>query len=143
MNDAEWIAAGYTDWPHFVRVECDYGADGVWNERGAAYNIDDFAIPQKLKDEFRVWQHAHDETAPDRLWDMLEKMRYTETALRLSQQLKRALPNCLVVFIDRRIDDHLNPCERVPWPGEGWEEGKKGQPFREWKAALFSGQFEP
>ena len=140
-RDAEWVRAGYDHWPHFVRVDCDYSADGVWCENGAAFDIDDFPVPADLCAAFRAWQEEFDRRDPERETTPFEAATYKAQGEWLARELKSHLPNCVVIAIDRRVQADLSLCERVPFPGEGYREGLMGEHFRDWKARFLAGEF--
>lgn len=48
---------------NFVRVDCDFAADGLWTERGAAYQPESLGLSPALCVALRAWQLHHDEAA--------------------------------------------------------------------------------
>lgn len=49
----------------FVRVDCDFGADGLWNERGAALRPENLNLSPALCVALRAWQAHYEEYGPD------------------------------------------------------------------------------
>lgn len=47
----------------FVRVDCDFGADGLWDEGGAALYPESLGLSSALCVALRAWQLHHDEAA--------------------------------------------------------------------------------
>jgi hypothetical protein len=47
----------------FVRVDCDFDADGLWTKRGAALSPEDLGLSPGLCVALRAWQLHYDETA--------------------------------------------------------------------------------
>lgn len=136
-----WIAAGWTDAPHFVRVECDYEADGLWSEMGGTFTASDLNISPDLLSSLAAWQAIFEQIQPEDEDDFVASATYVATATFLARRLKSQLPKCIVVAIDRRIRSDLSVGERVPWPGEGATEEERGEPYAKWKVAFLSGKF--
>ena len=47
----------------FVRVDCDFAADGLWDESGAALYPENLGLSSALCLALRAWQLHHDEAA--------------------------------------------------------------------------------
>ena len=47
----------------FVRVDCDFGAEGLWTKRGAAIYPENLGLSPALCVALRAWQLHHDEAA--------------------------------------------------------------------------------
>lgn len=105
--------------PGWVRVDCDYAAEGLWTEHGASYDIQCFPISEDLKAELMAWQATFD--AECRPWEKanrfdLKQHRRIGTALAL--RVKQELPDWTVVALDRLVQSDGSLGIRVPYPGE-------------------------
>ena len=124
-----------------MHVECVEEADGVWSESGAAFTIEDLPMSEDLKGSLVAWQDQFNATNPEEEDSYTEVTSYQATATHLARQMKMQLPKTVMVALQYRIRNDLSIGERVPYPGEGWEEGVAGKYFREWKQAFLRGQF--
>lgn len=97
----------------WVRVMCDYCAEGIWDRQGASRSIDSFPAPEELKRRIMTWQAHYElrdihEMPPVELdWEA-----FAAEGLLIAREIKRALPDWTVIYHD----------ESVP-VGEGWKPG--------------------
>jgi hypothetical protein len=142
MNfESAWIAAGYTDWPHFVRLDCDWGSDGLWDERGAMYSLGTFPISADLRASIAAWQDVYDKGVPEEPGTNAETATHIATGTALARRLKQELPRCIVVAMRKRIRDDLSVGEIVPFPGEHILAKEPESHFLRWRAAFLRGAF--
>ena len=142
MTDSQiWIDAGYTDPPHFVRIGCDFSADGIWSEYGGSMWLERFPVSDDLRARIRAWQDAFDAIHYMDEDEYCASEPYIAEGRGIAIEVKRELPKCMVVAIDRRVRADLTLGERVPWPGEPAFAANRGQPYLDWRNALLHGEF--
>ncbi|MBX7528556.1 hypothetical protein [Qipengyuania vesicularis] len=115
----------------FVRVNCDYCAEGVWSEDGGSMSIDSLPISRKLKSSILKWQ-CEFETVPYWLEERyIESDWYKLRQLNIARRLKYELPDYVVVAGMRLINDDLTVGEDVPYGGDNFQDWKDGYLLRE------------
>ncbi|PYE86669.1 hypothetical protein [Phyllobacterium leguminum] len=93
----------------WVRVMCDYGAEGVWDKDGVSREPEELAISRELMDRIYKWQEWHDRIV-DRYYDE-ELSDDDESLIRdyiansaegydIALAVKSALPDWTVVYFD-------------------------------------------
>jgi hypothetical protein len=93
----------------FIRVECDWGAEGLWDERGVMYYVASFPLSEELQRRILAWQEKFTEEAEP--WSPNDKFdwdgHYAER-LAIARLVKEALPDYEIVTGDRIVnqDDH-------------------------------------
>ncbi|HVL29237.1 MAG TPA: hypothetical protein VM326_00785 [Sphingomicrobium sp.] len=103
----------------FIRVECDFCADGLWDERGAAYSLDQFPLSDGLKRRIAAWQRTFDEEAvPWEEPEMPDWQGHQAEGEAIARLVKAEMPDADVVAFDRRVNEDGSLGERVPYPGE-------------------------
>jgi hypothetical protein len=125
----------------FVRVDCDYGADGLWNEQGSLYDLESMPLDEALKARIKGWNEWFSATVRPEGDDPYDWRLHRATAVDIARCIVRAQPLWCVVAIDRRIRADLSPGERVPLPGEPIGEPESGLPYLRWKAKYLSGGY--
>ncbi len=139
--DDELIALGYTDWPHFVRVEAEFGSDGLWSIRHLAYRLASFPFSDELAEQIRTWQERYDDSSPEYADAFCNSRECLERGRKIAVEVKRQLPRCVVVANSRRVRIDGSVGEYVPWPTERGRDGEKGSALREWFAAFTQSEF--
>jgi hypothetical protein len=103
----------------FVRVDCDFESDGLWDERGRMYDLESMPLSAPLKQHIRDWQRRFSAEAqpwlPDDKFDWEANKREGEV---IARKVKAELPDWEVVADDRLILEDGSLGERVPYPGE-------------------------
>ncbi|HET8612265.1 MAG TPA: hypothetical protein VFL92_05815 [Sphingomonas sp.] len=103
----------------WLRVDCDYFAEGLWDERGRMISLSNVPISQPLRRRILAWQEWYDEKAePEPCstsydWELHDLVR-----IDIARALKRELPDWTIVAGDILIRDDGSMGERVPYPGE-------------------------
>ncbi len=92
-NDVKWL-----------RLMCDYSAEGVWNHRGAATSLARYPISDALAARILAWQNWYecmlgDETGAAR-WSDFFGTDFSEAGRTLAQAVKQELPDWTVVYFD-------------------------------------------
>lgn len=62
---------------NFVRVDCDFGAEGLWTRKGAAITPEALGLSSALCAALRAWQAHYEES----IWDLDRKDRRFDYAL--------------------------------------------------------------
>jgi len=89
----------------FVRVDCDFGAHGLWDERGAALRPDHLGLSPALSLALEAWQLHYDATAlTDLLFDETDHDRIGRAIAKL---VKAERPDLKIVYAGDE-----------PYPGE-------------------------
>jgi hypothetical protein len=103
----------------WVRVKCDWGAEGLWTTRGAMIPLDSLPLSAALKQRLLAWQAHFDEHAepwePDNKFDW---DTHRATGIEIARALKAELPGWTVVADDRLVEADGTLGVRVPYPGE-------------------------
>lgn len=88
----------------WLRIMCDYSAEGVWNHRGAATSLAAYPISDALAARILAWQNWYecmlgDLTGAAR-WNDFFGMDFSEAGRMLAQAVKQELPDWTVVYFD-------------------------------------------
>ena len=103
----------------WLRVDCDYAAEGLWTPSGAAISVVNVPISGPLRDRLIAWQRWFDEAAAPWEngnaydWDLHERI-----AIDIARCIKRELPDWTVVALRREINPDGSIGRLVPYPGE-------------------------
>ena len=114
----------------FLRIDCDFEAEGLWNERGAMVPVDSAPLSRPLRDRIRAWNAWYSEAAQP--WSQHDTFDYAlnrQTAVDIARWVVRELPDWAIVALDYRVTPSGQVSERVPYPGEDG-----GRPFAAWRA---------
>lgn len=88
----------------WVRVMCDYSADGVWSKGGGSFDCTALPITPQLVWRIRQWQVDYERsgywTGEFGLEGGLEA--FAETGLHIAIEMKRQLPDWTIVYSDAR-----------------------------------------
>ncbi len=103
----------------WLRVDCDYGAEGLWDDRGRMISVAHIPISEALGKRILAWQEWHDEQAePWSSNDLYDWNLHWRTATDIARCIKRELPDWTVVARDRLILGDGSLGRRIPFPGE-------------------------
>ncbi|MBF0480559.1 MAG: hypothetical protein HQK81_10800 [Desulfovibrionaceae bacterium] len=99
----------------YVRVMCDFCADGVWSKEGAICS-DELPITADLAEKLRDWNWLYDlwyddEDRSSWVADGFGPDEFTATGLELAKEIKRQLPDWEVVFHDEMAWDRAAALE--------------------------------
>ena len=103
----------------FIRVECDFEAEGLWDERGAMYGLDSLPLSKALKARIMAWQEDYSAYAVP--WSEKDSFDYAANkreAEAIARLVKAEMPDADVVALDRRVLADGSLGERVRYPGE-------------------------
>jgi len=85
----------------WVRIMCDYAADGVWDDDGVACCPEDLPLPADLAARIHDWQAWYDRDCTDYLpVNGLDVISFSMVGLAIAQAVKIALPEWTVVYYD-------------------------------------------
>lgn len=80
----------------YVRVMCDYYADGIWDSNGAACDVSELPVTQDVQDRVLAWQVNYDQndwyTEPTEDWTKA----HMEEGHKIALEIKRQLPDWTV-----------------------------------------------
>jgi hypothetical protein len=93
----------FTD-ERWVRIMCDYSADGVWHKDGAAGNADQLPVDKMLVARIRRWQDWW-ESCLDRN-SGFDVDGFSSEGLSIAQAVKLALPDWTVIYFDQAAVKH-------------------------------------
>lgn len=103
----------------WLRVDCDYYAEGLWTPTGAMTSVFDVPIPEPLRQRILAWQAWFDESAvPWEAGNPYDWELHAATAYDIARCIKRTLPEWTVVALRRAINVDGSLGEVVPYPGE-------------------------
>lgn len=94
---------------NFVRVDCDFGADGLWNPRGAAIKPEALGLSPALCTALRAWQAHYEEL----FWQVEQAKPHFD--FRLHESVGRSIAD---VVRSERPDLHVVFGHDEPYPGE-------------------------
>lgn len=85
----------------WVRIMCDYCAEGIWDRTGAAGSVDELDLPEDLKDRIIQWQDWHDQHDPheDPPVD-IDWVAFSAEGLAIARAVKAVLPAWTVMYFD-------------------------------------------
>ncbi len=84
----------------WVRIMCDYCADGVWHKDGAGGCADELPVSQELIDRILRWQESYetnDYNSPEPKFDW---EAFSAEGLSIAKAIKAALPEWTVIYFD-------------------------------------------
>ncbi|MBL0375285.1 hypothetical protein JJB09_25040 [Rhizobium sp. KVB221] len=86
----------------WIRVMCDYGADGVWDDDGVSRDPEALPLPPDLVGRILKWQEWYDQSCVDGVLpgDDFEMDAFVSEGLAIAQSVKVALPNWTVIYFD-------------------------------------------
>ncbi|MFZ5735517.1 MAG: hypothetical protein ACOY6K_01365 [Pseudomonadota bacterium] len=85
----------------WVRIMCDYSAEGVWDKQGRSVSAEDLPVPSDIHRMLLGWQEwyeAADSTDADRL--PFDGAAHAAFGLYIARRVKRALPDWTVIYFD-------------------------------------------
>jgi hypothetical protein len=91
----------------FVRVDCDYGADGLWSERGAAIGPESLGLSPALCVALQAWQLHYDDILPAMSRNAFDAAGHEAIGRRIAALVQQERPDLRVVY-----------GRDVPYPGE-------------------------
>lgn len=96
----------------WVRVMCDFCADGVWNIRGASCPVEDLPVPAALRARITNWQKRYDEECdPPENPIGFDVEDFNAEGLMIARAVKAELPDWTVIYHDEAIDCSGKPRE--------------------------------
>lgn len=85
----------------WVRILCDFAAEGVWNRDGSAGLVDDLPVSPSLKKRITAWQDTYEAIYRwDRKPSIQELTSFAGEGLEIARDVKRQLPHWTVVYFD-------------------------------------------
>lgn len=90
--------AGSRDDRPFVRVDCDFGADGLWDERGAAYTPELLELSPALAVALRAWQLHHDEATTVISGNPFNEAEHDRIGRQIATLVQQERPDLRVVY---------------------------------------------
>jgi len=91
----------------FVRVDCDFGADGLWDEVGAAFYPENLGLSPALCLALRAWQLHHDEAATVISGNPFNEEAHGAIGRQIAALVQQERPDLRVVY-----------AGDVPYPGD-------------------------
>ncbi|MGP9810348.1 hypothetical protein ACTZWT_02415 [Rhodopseudomonas sp. NSM] len=85
----------------WVRIMCDYSADGVWDKQGRSISAEDLPLPSDIQCMLLGWQEWYE--ASDGGGDDLppfDGAAHAAFGLYIARKVKRALPDWTVIYFD-------------------------------------------
>ncbi len=85
----------------WIRVMCDYSAEGLWDRDDCAASVNELPIPDALRQRLLKWQEWHD------IHDYNEKppieidwKAFSAEGLAIAREIKKTLPDWTVIYFD-------------------------------------------
>jgi hypothetical protein len=82
----------------WVRIMCDYSADGVWHKDGSGDSADELPIDRELIERIRRWQDWY-ETGLD-ADSKFDVAAFSAEGLAIARSVKAALPDWTIIYFD-------------------------------------------
>lgn len=120
----------------WVRIMCDYCADGVWAKSGGGFDASELPISRALLEQLRAWQAWYQRReVDDPAWPDLDA--FSAEGERIAQAVKAELPNWTVFYFHEAkaeaclrgipaIEHHEHP--RDPFEYEIFDERPPAEP---------------
>lgn len=103
----------------FIRVDCDWCAEGLWDERGRAFDVASFPLSAELGRRILAWQEKYDEEAQP--WspnDPFDWDAHYAEGIAIARLVKAELPDHEIAVGDRLVNADGSFGERVRHAGE-------------------------
>jgi hypothetical protein len=89
----------------WVRVMCDFSAEGLWRSDGASIDSSEIPISQGLKDRLRAWQDNYEKNCevylpPSEQKRHLDLKAFSDEGREIARAIKAELPDWTVVYFD-------------------------------------------
>ena len=85
----------------WIRVMCDFSADGVWNQEGLATSPDVLPISIELMMRIYAWQAVYETLDPlDGPVDPNDFAQFVNEGFQIAVEMKRQLPNWTIIYHD-------------------------------------------
>jgi hypothetical protein len=81
----------------WVRIMCDYSADGVWHKDGAGDSADKLPLERTLIERIRRWQDWYETQLDDANFDV---NAFSAEGLSIARAVKNSLPDWTVIYFD-------------------------------------------
>jgi hypothetical protein len=97
----------------WVRIMCDYAADGVWDKEGLPAFAEDLPVSPSLRAMLKAWQdwYEHcDLNEPDP--EVFDLAAHSVMGLCVARLVKRALPDWTVIYYDECRAGHMRLAGR-------------------------------
>ena len=95
----------------WVRIMCDYSADGVWRKDGAGTSAEELPISSALLARLRAWQETYerlDPVFPEGRDLTAEIAAFSEDGRQIARAVKWELPDWTIVYFDEeRSGSHI------------------------------------
>ena len=97
----------------WVRLMCDYSAEGVWQRDGVAIAPEWLPIRPELALRIHRWQEFYEEVLGPEDIHSDKVDAFAEEGLAIAIQVKQQLPDWTVIYHDERrsVQDHIGPGE--------------------------------
>lgn len=89
----------------WVRVMCDFAADGLWAKSGGSVGPEDLPVSDDIKARLRKWQdyferHNQSYLPPGERDTEFDVVAFSAEGLAIAKAIKAALPDWTVVYFD-------------------------------------------
>jgi hypothetical protein len=88
----------------WVRIMCDYSADGLWDRDGSANTVDELPVSEDLKQRIRTWQESYD-AIDDDPWKqppVTDWSEFAKVGLEIAKSVKLNLPDWSIFYFDEQ-----------------------------------------
>lgn len=89
----------------WVRVMCDFSAEGVWAKDGAGIGMDELPISREIKQRLLEWQEWFERDnenylPPSQRTTTFDVAAFSKEGLEIAKAIKAELPDWTVVYFD-------------------------------------------
>lgn len=89
----------------WVRIMCDFGAEGVWAKDGAAIGMDELPISREIKQRLLEWQEWFERDyenylPPSQRTSTFDVIAFSKEGLEIAKAIKAELPDWAVIYFD-------------------------------------------
>lgn len=97
----------------WVRVMCDFSAEGLWARDGASIGTDTLPISRKIKQRLLEWQEWFERDyevylPPSQRTTTFDVIAFSKEGLEIAKAIKAELPDWAVVYFDEEKSDAGN-----------------------------------
>lgn len=84
----------------WVRIMCEFSANGVWDKQGYARHFDEMPISADLKSMIAGWQEWYEHSEHSAMTRWFDAQAHAAFGLFIARLVKRQLPDWTVIYFD-------------------------------------------
>ena len=106
----------------WVRVMCDFAAEGLWAKDGAGISMDELPLSREIKQRLLEWQDWFERDCeaylpPEKRESNFDTAAFSKEGLEIARAIKSELPDWTVIYFDEnKCTGH--ECDRATFEYE-------------------------